>query len=329
MSRRRGLRADTAVLEAVCDCARPTRDGAYLCEDCLDVLAESLRSLLPGRDSRRGRLAQFADWCPFPAVMVGEEVPGLWATLLSVVAGEAGVDYRKIGGGSGGSDETGIDLNERAARVARTVEKTLRHLVVACMASGVGHSAPAVNNPTAHGPRSRDNLVPDMCRWLLWRVDNMAWHPDVAPLVHEVNKAVDAAVWVVDRPPTRQQLGPCPIPGCPGTLSATLGGTWARCTDKSCRHQTEAQPLRDDVLIRVGSSLVTAAEFADLAVYLGGYADWTKARDQIRKRVNQWATRHRVVAATGAGETARFRFNELYALEAAHHDRTTTTRDRA
>lgn len=329
MSRRRGLR-DQATAD-VCDCGRPTRDGAFVCEDCLDVLAESLRSLQPGRDPHRGRPAVFASWCPFPAVHVGEEVPGLWATLLSVVAGEQGVDYRKVGGGSGGSDATGIELNERAARIARTVERSVRDLVVACMASRVGHSAPTTTAPTRAPGRSRAQMVPDMCRWLLWRVDNMAWHPDVAPLVHAVNEAVDSAVWVVDRPPTRQQLGPCPVDGCPGVLSATLGGIWARCTEKDCRHTTEAQPLRDDVLAKVGSSLVTAAEFADLAVYLGGYADWTKARDQIRKRVNQWSARHRVVAATGTGETARFRFNELYALEAAHHDQPTrpTRTDRA
>ena len=286
------------------------------------MLAESLRSLLPGRDSRRGRLAQFAAWCPFPAVMVGEEVPGLWATLVSVVAGESGVDYRKVGGSSGGAKSTGLDLNERAVRVAREVERSLRDLVRACMAARVQHTSPARTSPLAGPSRARARLVPDMAAWLLWRIDGMGWHPEVAPLVHAANKAVESAVWVVDRPPTRQQLGGCPVEGCKGVLSATPGATWARCSERECRHQTEAQPLRDAVLVRLGSSLVTAAEFADLAVYLRDYSDWTRARDTIRKRVNQWSARHRVVPATGEGEAARFRFNELYALEAAHHDRT-------
>jgi hypothetical protein len=326
MSRRRGLR-DDLLTDATCECGRPTRDEAWVCEDCLNVLAESLRSLLPGRDTRRGRVAQFQAWCPFPAVVVAEETPGLWETLLSVVAGESGVDYRKVGGSSGGAKSTGLDLNERAARTARALEVSLRQLVVECMAARVAHTAPARPVPATGTARSRVRMVTDMAAWLLWRIDGMAWHPEVAPLVHAVNKAVEDAVWVVDRPPTRQQLGGCPVDGCHGTLSATPGATWARCSERDCGHRTEAQPLRDAVLVRLGSSLVTAAEFADLAVYLRDYADWTRARDTIRKRVNQWAARHRVVPATGDGETARFRFNELYALEAAHHDRGRTTRE--
>lgn len=321
MSRRRGLRAADQIDTATCECGQPTRDGAYVCESCLDVLAEGLRSLLPGRDERRAMLVEFGAWCPYPARYIGERVEGLWDTVLSVLAGEKGTDYRKVGGGSGGSDSTGIDLNMRASKVAADVERTLMQLVTECRAAQVSHVAP-VREARTTGKRPRAQMVPDMAVWLAWRVDGMGWHPTVEPLVHAAIRAIEAAVWVVDRPPTRQQLGDCPVEGCHGLLSATPGAVYARCSADD--HAVEAQPLRDRLLAELGDRLVTAAEFAKLSTYLGVRSD----RDKVAARVRQWGHRDQV-AAHDSPEGTRYRFGDLYALLVAAEAAAPRTRTRA
>lgn len=320
-TRRRGQEPTTCVW---CK-AIPTRDGAYVCEEDLDAFVAALRELLP-RPSDRAlsfglvRYAETVDrvvvssvlpgdeadatalvetvvraeWCPYPRP--AELVPGLWDDLLNFVSGERGIDYRTVGGSGGltvddtalepgerrGVVPTGIVLPERAAEIGAVVTRSLRALVLVCMEARVPYIDPA-------GPVDLSSrLVPAMVEWLLWRVDGIALHPEAAQHAQHVFEAVEAARWVVDRPETRQQLGDCLVPDCPGHLTATPYATYAHCDHEG--HAVEAQPLRDQLLDDLDDRLCTAAEIARLSTYL----QLRQPRDAVRKRVNQWGHRDRI-----------------------------------
>lgn len=263
MSRRRrnpatGRTGTRTRVARICQCGHPTRDGAYVCDCCLDGLASDLRELLPAG-----------------------EAPGLWADLGSVIAGERGVDYRALGGGSGGSEETGIVLDEVASRRAANLRRVLRRLVVGCMANHVDHTAPAEWAPRAASE------VPAMVEWLLWRIDAMAWHPEFATAPHHVQRAVDAARWSVMPAPFRQWLGACRIRGCDGAMFARRDDTFATCD--RCDAYVEAAPLRDRLIGELEDRLCTAAQIAEL------YDPEPTERERIRKRINQWAHRGRLL----------------------------------
>lgn len=323
MSRRRNTTRETTSGCAWRGCDQPTRDGAYVCDGCLDELADALRELLPAAgdrvDPNPTRLTSTGvAWCPWPRP--AELVPGLWDDLISAVAGEQGVDYRTLSIGAP-SDATGIALAERAAEIAKALTQALRALVIVCRDARVEHTAPAGQRLKGRG------LVPDMVEWLLWRVDGIALHPEAAARAQDVRDAVDDARWVIDRPSARQQLGDCIFPDCDGWLSAAPGARFARCNRED--HSFEAQPIRDRMLSKLDDRLCTAAEIARLSTYLGLRAD----RTQVANRIRQWA--HRGVIAPHAkaaqdGEP-RYRFADVYPLllplvvEPDDQDSTSTT----
>src|SRR4051812_4897438 len=122
MSRRANPTRRPGKTQNLCGCGTPTKDAAFVCDRCIDTMAADLRELLPTTDD-----------------------PGLWVTLESVIAGERGIDYRTLGGGSGGSVATGIVLDENAVQRARKLRQVLTRLVMDCVARGVSHTGP----PTA------------------------------------------------------------------------------------------------------------------------------------------------------------------------------------
>lgn len=266
-------------------CDRPTRDGALVCDECLDDLAGGLRELIPSQGDRPEqvftvRVSAGVEWCPFPRPM--EIVPGLWDELQATIIGERAIAYN--GGGGSGSGESGVvsvglNLNENASWAAAEVVRWLRHLIRLCQEYRLDHHA-----EPGWKPRSVE-MVPAMSEWLAWRIDAMAWQPEVADAAGYLFELIDFARWAVDRPATRQQLGDCPVDGCDGHLSAVQGQPFASCF--RCRHQVEAQPLRDELLGDLDDRLCTAAEIARLSTYLGLRAD----RDRTRQAIYDWVRR--------------------------------------
>lgn len=263
MSRRHSQRVTVGTRRrtspAECSCGKPTRDGAYVCETCLDEMTRDLRDLIP----------------------TSADNPGLWGELRSALAGERGIDYRALGGASGGSDATGLVIDELAVGRGRRAQKLLRSTVRACMAVGVEHKA-----PTGWTPQSVDS-VPAMAEWLLWRVTGMAWHPEFAALPKDLGRAVDAIRTTVMPPPHRQWLGSCSLPLCRGSMFARRDETFATCN--VCGSWVEAKALRDWLVSEIEDQLCTASEIADL------YDPDPSVRDRVRKRVNQWARRGRLL----------------------------------
>lgn len=320
MSRRHN-RSTRQGTEQVCTwaCGRPTRDNALVCDTCLDGLAVGLRDLQATSGGRPDPLrrhrststdivlrsttsgavlsagSQVVEWCEWPRR--AEVVPGLWDELRATLTGERGIDYGALGGSGGSGErgvvETGLVLHEAASEIAGLLTEWLRHLILLCRQYRLDHVAPAEWQPRS------TRLVPAMAEWLSWRVDSFAWHPEAAEAADQISRLIEQARWVVDRPATRQQLGPCPVEGCDGQVSAVQGAAWAMCyRDRS--HSVEAQPLRDRLLDELGDRLCTAAEIARLSTYLGLRAD----RDRVRESVNLWAHRERISASSFITPTA-------------------------
>lgn len=296
MSRRRNTHRDADAVCAWCQLI-PARDDAFVCDGCLDDFATALRELLPGTSARPEVMLGHVGWCEYPRRR--EIVPGLWEDLEAHVAGERGIDYRTLGG-SGGLDvddtdllpgerrgvvPTGIVIPQRAAQVKTELVRSLRALVVACRDARIEHTAP-------DGQELRSNrLVPAMSEWLQWRVDAIAFHPEVAEHARVAFWAIDSARWVIDRPSTRQHLGDCPVEDCDGYLTATPEATFAHCNIE--RHAVEAQPLRDRLIADLDDKLMPAADIARISTYLGLRRD----RVAVRKQINQWAHRDRIWVA--------------------------------
>jgi hypothetical protein len=268
MSRRHSSRATigTRRREAVteCSCGKPTRDGAYICEDCLDGITADLRDLLPSGDTE----------------------PGLWVELGSSVAGERGIDYRALGGASGGSDATGLVLDEVAVARGRRVLDVLRGMARLCVAHDVRHSAPLSDDAMSDRPRPGAD-VPELAEWLLWRVTDLAWHPEFTKAPVALEKAVRGIRATVMPLPHRQWLGSCPVNDCDGTLHARRDETFAECS--RCGAFVEAKAQREWLIGHIEDQLCTAAEIAVL------YDPDPAVRIRTRKRCNQWARRGRLL----------------------------------
>lgn len=254
---------------AYCRCGRPTRDQAFVCDDCLDGLAQDLRALVPtDRD------------------------PGLWHDLWSVIAGERGIDYRALGGAKGGSValddaaepvgavETGIELNEAATRRAAQIETLIEGMVRECRRLKVSDSA-----PRGWRPRTRD--VPGAAQWLSWRVTAMANHRTLARFPGDLAKAVDAARTTVMPLPGRQWLGACQVPGCNGNLYARRDETYAFCN--GCGAAFLAKEMRDWLVGALEDQLCTATEIAE------AYTPEPAEQRRVVNRVTQWAHRDQLL----------------------------------
>lgn len=276
MSRRRGMRDVAYTSEApTCGCGVVTRDDAYVCPDCLTQLAADLHDLLPTAERRSVSVVRPAGLCEWPRRM--DEAPGLWGSLGDVIAGQRGIDYRTLGGATGGGQATGLVLNEFATRAGDRLRAVLRALVVECMAGHVTHTAPTGWAPTA------STEVPAMAEWLLWRVDGLAWHPDTAGYPHQIRAAVARVEMAVLGPEKVQLLGPCTGPlDCDGVMGAESGAMFASCS--TCNHTTYAQPLRDALIADMGWWWVTAADAGHLSTFLG----LTATRQTVKNRIYQW-----------------------------------------
>lgn len=153
-----------------CRCGRPTRDAAYVCDECADLLARSLG-----------------------------EIPWLDEQLEVTVTRSSGIDYRTLGGAK--ATEAPSPVHWAASEARGHLKSLLVSWVLFCEAEVVRSSDPASGLPA-------DNL-PALSRWMLWRVDGLALHDIGIEAVDEIANAVQACHRLIDRHPERQYLGSC------------------------------------------------------------------------------------------------------------------------
>jgi hypothetical protein len=258
-----------------CGCGRPTRDGAYVCDDCGDRLARAL-----------GDLA----W--------------LEEQLAITIGKQRGAPTE---GGPAGAEKA-LPFNVAAGEVRDNLRNTLVGWIRVCAEERVRSSDPKDGLP-------EDNLKA-MGRWLLWRVDGLAFHEAGYEAVDEIVYAVARAQQAIDRAPERQYVGPC---ACGRDLYRRPGAVMVKC--KACEAEYDAEALTDTLRIKVPDLLVTAVEAAGL---LSKYGLETPARI-----IHGWADRGKVVAHGTRKVTVNnrerdmnlFRFDDLVQLAADRSSR--------
>jgi hypothetical protein len=227
-----------------CKCGKPTRDGAYFCDNCGNELSKALADI---------------KW-------LDEE-------LETTVGRQQGIDYRRVGGGKGAKKTTPQPVNWTAAGARSHLRTLLVSWVLFCNDEGIRNQSPHVGLPA-------DNL-PAMGAYLLWRVDGLAWH-DIGPdAVEELTDAVKQCHRLIDRPADRQFLGTCQQCDEGGNLYAAPGGKIARCD--VCDAKAEASVLRAALLAELDDRLCTAAEIAHLSTYLGLKANRDAVRKRVNQ----------------------------------------------
>lgn len=151
-----------------CSCGKPTRDDAYVCDDCLDKFAK----------------------------LLGEVT---WIDLEL----ETTIAKQKAAGDAGSPGaETALPFHPEASERAHLLHHELVMLVRFCDEEGVRSSDPAEGLPA-------NNRVA-MSRWLMWRVDGLAFNDMAREFIESVSTAVSRCRQIIDLPPERSYAGPCP-----------------------------------------------------------------------------------------------------------------------
>lgn len=154
------------------------------------------------------------------------------------------------------------------------------------------------------------DTIPAMACWLLARHHRLVTHPAAEEVVREVAEVVRQGRRALDHGPERVFLGRCE---CGTDLTAPVGATAVRC--RACGAEADVAAMRENILAALDDQLVTAAEFAQLAIYLGLIPQ--SGRERLRQRVNVWATRA-IVTPRRRGDEPAYRYDDLAALLAAN-----------
>lgn len=277
-----------------CGCGQPTRDNAYVCESCLNLLSVALG-----------------------------EVPWLEEQLEISLTKQRASNL----GGSGATSQA-LPWNERASQVKRDLANTLSTWVRAAHEEAVRGNRKTL--PT--------NSLTSMSRWLLDRVDGMAWWEAGWEASEDIQRAHRAAMTCVTYKRASKlflgrcdallphddtctctchyderfscDAGDCHAPTiCGGSVYCEEGAELGECAE--CGATCDAHGKRDAIHQALDAQLFTAAEIANLSPYLG----LTWDREKVRKLVNKWASRGRLLPGGHDHEASpRYRYGEVRVL---------------
>ncbi len=178
----------------------------------------------------------------------------------------------------------------------------------------VGEIATAVRMlEEANGWDSQASSEKAAAIWLREKVSAIRLHPAGGDIIDGIMRWWAAGQFVIDRPTQRQYLGDCERDpegvDCGGRIYGRQGKPEAGCD--TCGGIYQADELRSDLLDKLGNQLLSAAEIARMSTYLGLVSD----RQAVRKRINQWASRNRIVTHVNAKTQAtEHRFGDVYPM---------------
>lgn len=268
-----------------CRCGRPTRDGAFSCDDCGDLTARALG-----------------------------DVPWLDAELEVTITKQRAASESDGGASSTCSCDDDDDrcqhalvpFHVTAAEKRGDLRLALATAVRFCVEEGVRNSDP--------GPEWPEDTLPAMSRWLLWRIDGLALNDMGEEFARQVRDAVNACRRVIDKPPDRAYAGPCPE--CKRDLYHRHDAAEVRCA--GCGQKWDvgevnawmAQRIKDYMTDR----LVTAREGATLLGRFGLSVE--------QGTIDKWRERNRIVehGHNPAGHRL-YRWDELLGMAARHASR--------
>lgn len=157
-------------MSQTCNCGKPTRDAAYVCDECLGDLTKALA-----------------------------EIPWLAGELEVTITKQRGIDYTALGGSP--SSESPLPLHAPALDARRALRLALTTCVRFCDEERVRHQSPRTGMPT-------DSLEA-MSRWLMWRVDGLGLNDMGYEFADDITNAVASCRRAIDRAPERRYAGPC------------------------------------------------------------------------------------------------------------------------
>lgn len=246
---------------ATCNCGRPTREARSFCDDCGDSLTKALA-----------------------------EIPWLTDELEVTITKRKGIDYRRVGGGKGGSKEQ-PSPPEWGASEARTHLKAVLVLWTRfCLEERVRNQSPHQGVP-------EDDLKA-ISAWLMWRVDGLSLLDIGSEAVDEITGAVNKCMRLVDRPVDLTFYGPCQ---CGRDLYGRPKAAQVKCRD--CNELYTTDELGEWMRSQIVGRLVTLRE---AAAFLGRL-NMPVPHDTLKK----WVTRGKVIPHGTVDGRNAFLFDDL------------------
>lgn len=254
---------------STCTCGKPTRNDAYVCDDCLDAFAK----------------------------LLGE---------VTWIDGELDITISKqraSGDAGAPSAEKPLPYDDRASAKADALRHELVQLVRFCTEEGIKSRDDRGERP--------ENTLPALSRWLMWRVDGLAFNDMAQQFIADVSTAIRDCRRVIDLPPERSYAGPCPE--CKRDLYHRPNAAQVTCS--GCGQRWDVGEvvawMRGRIEAEMTDRLVTAREGATLLSRLG--------METAQGTIDKW--HHRALLAE-AGHTAAghrlYRWDDLIPLAARH-----------
>lgn len=264
------------------NCDRPTKDDAYVCDDCLDKFARTLGDVT---------------W-------LDDELE----TTIAKQRAAGGTDGGKSAGCSCKDDDDRcqhalVPFHAKAVELRDALRHELALLVRFCSEEGVRASDPSGVLP--------ENTIVAMSGWLLWRVDGLAFNDMAEQFIVDVTKAVRECRRVIDLPPERSYAGSCPE--CSRDLYHRPAATEVKCS--GCGQKWDVGEvnawMQERIREHMEDRLVTAREGATLLSRFG--------LETGQRTIDKWHERGKVAEAGHDAKGRRlFRWDDLLTLAARH-----------
>lgn len=216
---------------------------------------------------------------------------------------ETTIAKQKAAGGSGSpSAEVALPYHSKASDLRTALRHEMVMLVRFCQEEGVRSSDPREEVP--------DSIIA-LSRWLLWRVDGLAFNDMAAEFVSAVTKAVRDCQRIIDLPPERAYAGTCPE--CKRDLYHRPGAAEVKCV--GCGQRWDVGEVNAWMQARIEEhmtdKLVTAREGSTLLSRFG--------LETGQRTIDKWHERGKVVEAGHDAKGHRlFRWEDLLTLAARH-----------
>lgn len=165
-----------------------------------------------------------------------------------------------------------------------------------------------------------------MSRWLLTHIQLLAHDDAWTQTLRDLRSIEGDVLRIVDNPPALVFLGYCKaetiagtdltmrIEECGGPVYARDGQPEGKCL--VCRRSYDVAASREVLEKALDDMLVTAKQVAMLATYLG----IEQPRQRVRKLVNTWHERKRILAKGSLDGVPAFRYGEVRALLSATYE---------
>jgi hypothetical protein len=150
-------------------------------------------------------------------------------------------------------------------------------------------------------------------KWMGQNISSARTYINAGQMLDALTHAHEHVEKVINKPPQRQYLGDCADVDnsghtCPGRMFAYPNEAEARCD--TCTKEIDAATRRLELLRKMDDKIMSAAEIARIATYMGLTID----RVQVRKRINKWHSRHRITPINHDADNPTFRFLEVRLL---------------